>query len=263
MGVGRRVLVTIAKGRTMGSCSLCFTQKSWVRSLSSLGLTLIAACTQLADPAERGEITLPVEGDESMTVRDGGVAPLPDEPSGGDEGLDEGSKAQLDAGKGVDRTPPSQLADAGPSETEDAAATVSPEDAGSSPADPGAPCPDGLSFEDSCYRPSRVPLSWEDARDDCLAGGGDLVSIDSVGEDAFIATLLGVTSWLGASDRELEGTFRWTDGRELAFTGWGPGQPDAFPGQNCVERRAEPGAPWFDVSCENLDFYVCERPLGR
>jgi lectin-like protein len=238
------------------SCSHCFTQWSWALAVSALALT--CACTRLSDPAERGQELSP-EGDARPPARDDDGIRQPGERAPGDDGLDDGSDMELDAGRGADSTRPAQLTDAG--SVDAGAGPGASDDAGSSPPGASAPCPSGLRFARSCYRPSLVALSWQDAREDCLAGGADLVAIDSAGEDAFVATLQRTSTWLGASDAELEGTFRWTDGRVLSFTNWGSDQPDAFPGQNCVEKRVEPGSPWYDQSCANLDFYVCERPL--
>ena len=257
MRVGRPVLLTSSRNGAEISCSVCFVQWSCRRALSALGLLLSSACTQLSDPTERGQELSP-ERDTAPSVRGDGIR-QPDDRAPGDDGLDDGSDSELDAGRGSETPRPTQLADAGSSDAGNGASTN--DDAGSSPSGTGAPCPIGLSFENSCYRPSLVALSWEDARDDCLAGGADLVAVDSAGEDAFVATLQGTSTWLGASDSELEGTFRWTDGRVLSFANWGINQPDAFPEQNCVEKRAEPGSPWYDQSCSNIDFYVCERPL--
>jgi lectin-like protein len=217
-------------------------------------LALVCACTELADPEERGlEPSSPVspapldERSESSDDLSGGstarVAPAPAEGDGGPDGA---ASAAL---------------------TPDATADAPGPDAGS-PADasdrPGIDrtCPADLRFGPSCYRPSQVPLSWDDARTDCLAGGADLVSIGSGAEDAFVAALLPQSVWLGASDRALQNVFAWaTNGAELSFSSWGPGQPDAFPGQDCVEKRQEPGEPWYDQTCESLLFYVCERSL--
>lgn len=251
MGVGRPMLLTISTSHAAKRRWFCFMEWSWAGAL----LALSSACTELADPAERGLVGLSPEPEGVALAVDGGVIQRPE-----DEPGDDGSGAALDASRAEDSSRPSRIPDAGHPNFGDAAAS-SGADADSSTPDPFAPCPSGLRFENSCYRASLVALSWSDARDDCLAGGGDLVSIDSVGEDAFVAALLGTSLWLGATDRALEGTFQWTDGRAVTFANWGTNQPDSFPGQNCVEKRAEPGAPWYDQSCDNLDFYVCERPL--
>jgi lectin-like protein len=223
-----------------------------LRLALSSGLVLACACTELASPAERG-----LE-----------LAPSADEPV---ESAGDGSTDVLlnDAARGNEARPVEAYGDAGadsatPAPISDTDASVA-RDAGGDAGDPPAPfetsCPSGLRFGQSCYRPSQVPLSWDDARTDCLAGGADLVSLDSVGEDAFVGALLDASIWLGATDRAQENDFTWTDGRALSFSSWGPGQPDSFPGQNCVEKREEPGEAWYDQSCDNLDFYVCERPL--
>jgi hypothetical protein len=225
-----------------------------------LGLALSSACTQLADPAERGGLELYPDGDGSRALRDAGRESSPGELSGRNDGSDDGDRGDRDAGRDQDSLRPSVLADASAPD----AVTAGNDDAADADASrPGsvAPCPAGLSLGNSCYRPSQIALSWDDARDDCLAGGGDLVAIDSSEENDFVATLIGVSIWIGASDRALEGAFVWTDGRALGFTSWAANQPDAFPGQNCVEKRGEPGAAWYDQTCENLEFYVCERPL--
>lgn len=261
--VGRPVLATISRNRVATRCSYCFTKGSCARALGALGLALSSACTQLADPAERGGLELHPDGDGSLTVRDGG-SEAPGDLSAGNDGYD-GDRADRDAGRGPDSPRPSLLMDASTPDatatSNDAADDDSTGDVDSSTPGSAAPCPTGLSFGGSCYRPSRVALSWDDARDDCLAGGGHLVTIDSSEEDDFVAALIGVSVWIGASDRALEGTFVWTDGSALTFDNWGVNQPDAFPAQNCIEKRAEPTAPWYDQTCTNLEFYVCERPL--
>ncbi len=42
-----------------------------------------------------------------------------------------------------------------------------------------------------------------------------------------------VDVWIGLSDSGSSGKFHWTDGSNLDYTNWGPGQPDGvlFPGE--------------------------------
>jgi hypothetical protein len=90
------------------------------------------------------------------------------------------------------------------------------------------------------------PTSWEDA----LAAAdtqtfdpgtgildGYLVTITSADEDTFISSAFGSTNpiWIAASDRDVEGVWRWVAGPEsgalLTFADWGPGEPNnsSFP----------------------------------
>jgi lectin-like protein len=137
-------------------------------------------------------------------------------------------------------------------------------DAGAAPVLPDAAltdCPDGVIEAGSCYRAVAAPLAWMEARDSCVAWGGDLVSVDTPVEDAFVGGLLGVSIWLGASDIAADNVFAWANGRPLGFANWGASQPDAYPGPDCVEKREELDEPWYDQPCSSLNAYVCERPL--
>jgi hypothetical protein len=113
----------------------------------------------------------------------------------------------------------------------------------------------------SCYRVSEADAVWQSARDQCVAWQGTLVRVDTAEEDQFIGTLALVSQWLGASDIALDNTFVWTDGSPVVFGNWGPGQPDRFPGPDCIEKREGSGRLWFDQPCTNVRAFVCERAI--
>lgn len=76
-------------------------------------------------------------------------------------------------------------------------------------------------------------LSWGTARQFCEALGGHLATITSEGEQDAIASsgALSTTSqigfWLGGSDAEEEGTWKWLTGEDFTYSNWHPeGQPD-------------------------------------
>jgi hypothetical protein len=97
-----------------------------------------------------------------------------------------------------------------------------------------------------------------DARQLCEDADQTLVQIGTAEEDGFVASLSSDNLWLGASDLQTDGSFVWSDGSPIVFSNWGAAQPDAFPGPDCIEKRQEPGEPWYDQPCDNLRLYVCE-----
>uniref|UniRef100_A0A4W6EHQ6 C-type lectin domain-containing protein n=1 Tax=Lates calcarifer TaxID=8187 RepID=A0A4W6EHQ6_LATCA len=59
------------------------------------------------------------------------------------------------------------------------------------------------------YYISSTTKSWPNSRNDCLQRGADLVIINSKEEQEFMRRLEGRT-WIGLTDRETEGTWRWS-----------------------------------------------------
>jgi hypothetical protein len=115
-------------------------------------------------------------------------------------------------------------------------------------------------------------LTWSEARARCGAAGLDLVIIADAAENAFVASHLAGTSWLGASDQDTEGTWTWVvpgetqhNGAALAFSGWAAATPDncggLFGEQDCARISAD--GSWNDSDCaggclETTFAFVCE-----
>jgi hypothetical protein len=87
---------------------------------------------------------------------------------------------------------------------------------------------------------------------------GMLASIDDADENAFALSVRGgLITWLGATDRELEGTFVWRDGRPVVYSSWEAGEPNDLGGnEECVELR-ELGR-WNDEECSRGRSFLCE-----
>ena len=72
-------------------------------------------------------------------------------------------------------------------------------------------------------------MLWPDARAFCEASGGQLAIINDASENAFLAHVLQASSaYIGLSDFEREGDFRWVDGSRISYSRWFPGQPNNY-----------------------------------
>ncbi|KAM4633041.1 uncharacterized protein ACJ7VT_015130 [Polymixia lowei] len=113
-------------------------------------------------------------------------------------------------------------------------------------------------FRGSCYYISTSSRSWQGARQDCQDRGADLVIINSKEEQTFIAKFYERT-WIGLSDKQVEGEWKWVDGTDLVGDGfWQEGEPnDAKKKENCVEvSRGSNG--WNDLRCSETLSWACE-----
>ena len=60
--------------------------------------------------------------------------------------------------------------------------------------------------------------------------------------------------WAGASDKDSEGTWKWTDGSLLTWTAWGTGEPNGGTSENRL--AIDPGR-WIDVSGSYYYYSIC------
>lgn len=68
--------------------------------------------------------------------------------------------------------------------------------------------------------------------------------------------------WLGGSDREQEGVWKWETSNELlTITDWIKDQPNNFNNQDCLTVHTDPDVDfkWNDEYCSKRLRFVCER----
>ncbi|XP_012991356.2 C-type lectin domain family 4 member M-like isoform X1 [Esox lucius] len=116
-------------------------------------------------------------------------------------------------------------------------------------------------FGCSCYYISSVKNTWNAGRQDCLNRRADLVIINSREEQAFIKAL-GHRSWIGLTDRDVDGTWRWVDGTPMTTSYWINGEPNGGKKENCGENKIsndDPVMAWNDQPCDHENYFICER----
>ncbi|XP_030289425.1 CD209 antigen-like protein E [Sparus aurata] len=124
-------------------------------------------------------------------------------------------------------------------------------------------CKDGCtSFNFSFYYISSGKKSWDDSREDCRGRGADLVIVNSKEEQMFINSK-NLVVWIGLTDREEEGTWRWVDGSVLNSTAfWRKGKPNGQHGggMKCVDTYwYSEERSWSDEYCARQHHWICER----
>nr|XP_049615959.1 C-type mannose receptor 2 isoform X4 [Syngnathus scovelli] len=128
-----------------------------------------------------------------------------------------------------------------------------------------------LEHEGSCYKRVDAPNGWLGARHHCVLEGGDLVSISSSAEQAFLKKMMKSNEfWLGLSNLKCDvalcnfkdGNLTWSDGETTTYTNWAKAHPRSTSVASCAYVKVLWSyLPWMTVSCTSPLKYVCKRPL--
>ncbi|XP_062243841.1 CD209 antigen-like isoform X2 [Platichthys flesus] len=118
-------------------------------------------------------------------------------------------------------------------------------------------------FRSSFYFISSDTKSWADSRDNCLQKVADLVIINSKEENEFIRQFRRLF-WIGLTDKEKEGIWKWVDGTLLSTTSsfWHRGEPNSYfsTDEDCGETKFnEVEDNWNDEKCHWQKFWICEK----
>ncbi|XP_065811165.1 CD209 antigen-like protein E [Labrus bergylta] len=127
-------------------------------------------------------------------------------------------------------------------------------------------CSEGWkSFSRSCYLFSKQTKTWEESKQDCRYRRADLVIVDSLEEQEFLTVNLKRDTWIGLSDRDNEGIWKWIDGTPLTQAYWKIGEPNNAGnhgiGENCVHLipDTETEENWNDLKCDASKQWICEE----
>ncbi|KAH0627502.1 hypothetical protein JD844_003273 [Phrynosoma platyrhinos] len=113
-----------------------------------------------------------------------------------------------------------------------------------------------------CYMIGNVFATFAEANQTCIKDGAYLASIEDRYEQAYLTSLVGLRSetyiWIGLSDIQEKGTFRWASGERVKFTHWNSEMPGRKPG--CVAMRTGiSGGLWDLLKCETKAKFLCKR----
>jgi len=116
------------------------------------------------------------------------------------------------------------------------------------------------------YHPEEA--DWEGAKALCEMEGAQLAVITSEAEQGRIASRFGRLPefWVGCTDIEREGQFRWVNGQGLGFARWYRSQPSKkYPNnEHCVTFNYwGKDAKWGDRNCYDSRPFLCETMVCK
>ena len=117
-------------------------------------------------------------------------------------------------------------------------------------------------FQDHKYYIVQEWVSWEEARQNAIALGGYLLTINSEAENNFVVNNIGDNYkwddyWIGFSDTAEEGTFVWANGSDSTYTNWYDGEPNNAGDEDVVVFSGYSGR-WNDLPKQDGRFYIIE-----
>ncbi|XP_077159612.1 macrophage mannose receptor 1-like [Paroedura picta] len=113
-----------------------------------------------------------------------------------------------------------------------------------------------------CYMLGNVFATFAEANQTCQKDGSYLAAVEDRYEQAYLTSLIGLRPethfWIGLSDIEEKGTFKWTSGEAIKFTHWNSEMPGRKPG--CVAMRTGiAGGLWDLLKCETKAKFLCKK----
>jgi hypothetical protein len=114
-------------------------------------------------------------------------------------------------------------------------------------------------------------VTYDEAVVRCGAAGGELVSVDDEAQNDWLRERMRAVGaeddfWLSGTDTEVEGVWRWQDGRvffdstgdggaSAEYVPWDVGQPNDLNGEDCMQST---GGIWRDLDCGSAIAFACQ-----
>ena len=131
---------------------------------------------------------------------------------------------------------------------------------------PKTTCPSSYMFNKEfnlCWRLQKTPTqNWFDAEKICQNERGHLMIFNSSGSAKFIREYLrasdAVGVYVGASDIQEEGEFKWYNGKSVQELPWHSSQPNGGATQNCLAMVPEWNYNFGDIVCRSKYGMLCQ-----
>ncbi|XP_043093400.1 CD209 antigen-like protein D [Puntigrus tetrazona] len=114
-------------------------------------------------------------------------------------------------------------------------------------------------YQFGLYYVSNETKNWTESRRYCTERGADLVIIENRQKQDFMKKISnGNDVWIGLTDSEEEGTWKWVDNSTLPSDSefWKQGEPNGGTDENCAFSGS---AGLFDYTCSSIIKWICEK----
>ncbi|NWV68571.1 MRC1 protein, partial [Malurus elegans] len=124
-------------------------------------------------------------------------------------------------------------------------------------------CPKGWErYSFYCYLVGHTSVTFSEAKKTCERTSGYLATIGDRYEQAYLTSLIGLRPekhfWIGVSDMEEPGSFKWVTGEGALYTNWNAAMPGKEAG--CVALRTGNAAGLWDVqNCDVKAKFLCKK----
>ncbi|KAI4883726.1 hypothetical protein NFI96_031406 [Prochilodus magdalenae] len=118
-------------------------------------------------------------------------------------------------------------------------------------------------FNSSIYYITTEEKSWSESRQDCREREADLVIITSREEQEFLFRVYGDhEAWIGLTDTETEGVWKWVDGAKPTTSFWSAEEPNSYGDEDCAITGIRFVESWADYPCKLPLVGICKRVLS-
>ena len=105
---------------------------------------------------------------------------------------------------------------------------------------------------------------WEDAQTKAVNEDAHLVSISDAAEQKWLVGIFGTAPyWIGLTDLEKEGEWRWMNGDPITYTNWAPDEPTDIDQaeEDYVFMGLTPDGKWYDVGPGNPKWQITRMAI--
>lgn len=108
-------------------------------------------------------------------------------------------------------------------------------------------------FNGHSYYRSTGSMTWTDARQACLNMGGHLVTSTTLAENNFLFGLW-PNGWIGLTDEETEGVWKWVTNEPFSWSNWNGGEPNNAGNEDYIQFVG--GGKWNDLPNASLPYVL-------